>query len=146
VGTDNHHESPGALLALFMRRRGWSAARLAEIAGGVSASSVRAYTADRSTPRPTQALAVARVLGEQDGRRLLEAWSYHDLAEGFSEEWQRATAAHEGHALSVADTAFRGNRIDYSGEPLSDPGLGLVHAVLLWVQSLEAAARERRNP
>lgn len=145
MGTANQPESPGALLALFMRRRGWSAARLAEIAGGVSASSVRAYTADRSTPRPTQALAVAHALGAQDGRRLLEAWAYHDLAEGFSEDRQRATAGHEGRALPPAETPPRGNRIEYSGEPLSDPGLGLVHAGLRWIQSLEAAARERKN-
>jgi len=146
VGTENQHESAGALLALFMRRRGWSAARLAEIAGGVSASSVRAYTADRSTPRPTQALAVANVLGAQDGRRMLEAWAYHDLAEGFSEEWERSASAPEGRPLASAEAPFRANRIEYAGEPLSNPGLRLVQAVLHWVQSLEATARDYKNP
>jgi hypothetical protein len=143
VGTDNQHESPGALLALFMRRRGWSAARLAEIAGGVSASSVRAYTADRSTPRPTQALAVAKVLGPEDGRTMLESWGYTDLAEGFSAEWRRATVE-EGWTPATAESSFRGNRVDYAGAPLSDPGLGLVRAVLEWVQAVEASARERK--
>lgn len=145
MGTDYQHESPGALLALFMRRRGWSAARLAETAGGVSASSVRAYTADRSTPRPAQALAVANALGPQDGRQLLEAWAYNDLAEGFSEEWQRLGTEHDLRPFSTAEASLRGNRIDYSGEPLSEPGLGLVLAVLRWVQSVETAARDRRN-
>lgn len=139
------HQSPGPLLALFMRRHGWSAARLAEIAGGVSASSVRAYTADRSTPRPSQALAVAKALGPQDGRMVLEAWGYADLAEGFSEEWQRAAIGYEGRALAAAESSLRGNRIEYPGEPISDPGLGLVRAVLAWVQSVEASARDRKS-
>jgi hypothetical protein len=147
VSTEYQHQSPGPLLALFMRRHGWSAARLAEIAGGVSASSVRAYTADRSTPRPSQALAVANALGSQDGRKMLEAWGYADLAEGFTEEWQRATVGYEGRALAAAETSLRQpNLIDYSGEPLSDPGLGLVRAVLVWVQSVEASARDRKAP
>lgn len=145
MGTDDHLQNPGALLALFMRRRGWSAARLAEIAGSVSASSVRAYTAGRSTPRPTQALAVGNALGQQDGRRLLEAWGYTDLAEGFSEEWERAGAAHDTPAFSSAEATLRANRIDYSGEPLSEPAVGLVMAVLRWVQAVEASSQDRRS-
>jgi hypothetical protein len=145
VGTETDQLSPGGLLAHFMRRHGWSAARLADIAGGVSASSVRAYTADRSTPRPTQALAVAHALGPQDGRKMLQGWGYHDLAEGFSEEWQRAAAGFEGKALAAAEPLLRANRLEYSGEPLSSPGLALVRAVLEWVQSVEAASRNNRH-
>ena len=141
MSTEHEHQSPGPLLALLMRRRGWSAARLAEIAGGVSASSVRAYTADRSTPRPSQALAVANAIGPQDGRKILEAWGYADLAEGFAEEWQRTTVTYEGRP--TPGTEPRGNRIEYAGEALSDPGLALVQAVRAWVQSVEAAARNR---
>ncbi len=144
MSTEHQHQSPGPLLALFMRRHGWSAARLAEIAGGVSASSIRAYTADRSTPRPSQALAVAHTLGPQDGRKMLEAWGYTDLAEGFAEERQRATVGYEGRALA-AESSLRGNRIEYTGEPLSDPGLGLVRAVLAWVQSVEASVHDRQT-
>jgi hypothetical protein len=122
VSTEHDHQSPGPLLALFMRRHGWSAARLAEIAGGVSASSVRAYTAERSTPRPSQALAVANALGPQDGRKMLEAWGYADLAEGFAEEWQRATAAFEGRPPAPPEASRPpSNRVDSGGEPLSDP-------------------------
>jgi hypothetical protein len=142
MSLDTNHDSPGRLLGLLMRRRGWSAARLAEIAGGVSASSVRAYTADRSTPRPSQALAVANALGPQDGRRVLETWGYADLAEGFSEDWQRATSAFEGRPPVSGQP--RGNRIEYAGDPLSDSGLSLVRAILSWVQSIEAATRERK--
>lgn len=140
MSTDLANLSPGGLLAHYMRRHGWSAARLAEIAGGVSASSVRAYTADRSTPRPTQALAVARALGAQDGRRMLEAWGYHDLADGFSEDWERAAAGPDTRAFA-AEASLHSHRLEYSGEPLSSPGLGLVRAVLEWVQSVESAAR-----
>jgi hypothetical protein len=142
MSIDSNHTSPGPLLGLFMRRRGWSAARLAEIAGGVSASSVRAYTADRSTPRPSQALAVARALGAQDGRRMLESWGYADLAEGFSEDRQRAVNGFEGRP--AAGTEPRGNRIEYVGEPLSDAGIALVRSILNWVQSIEVTARDRK--
>ena len=145
MSTDVENLSPGGLLAHYMRRRGWSAARLAEIAGGVSASSVRAYTADRSTPRPTQALAVANALGQQDGRKMLEAWGYYDLADGFSEDWEK-TAGHETKMFAASESALRGNRFEYAGEPLSHPGLALVRAVLEWVQSVEAAYRSRQLP
>jgi len=141
VSTDLQNLSPGSLLAHYMRRHGWSAARLAEIAGGVSASSVRAYTADRSTPRPTQALAVGNALGPQDGRRMLESWGYYDLADGFSEDWEKLAAGHEGKVFAASESALRGNRLEYSGEPLSSPGLALVRAVLEWVQSVEGASR-----
>lgn len=143
MSTERQFESAGPLLALLMRRHGWSAARLAEIAGGVSASSVRAYTADRSKPRPGQALAVANALGPQEGHQMLEAWGYHDLAEGFTDEWQRAGAAYETRPLSAAEGAGRGNRIDYGGESLSASGLGVVRAMLEWVQSVETSLRNR---
>jgi hypothetical protein len=146
VSTDLENLSPGDLLAHYMRRRGWSAARLAEIAGGVSASSVRAYTADRSTPRPTQALAVANALSQQDGRKMLEVWGYYDLADGFSEDWERAAAGHETKTFAASESALRGNRFEYAGEPLSSPGLALVRAVLEWVQSVEAVYRSRQLP
>ena len=146
MSSDRDDQSPGPLLAFFMRRHGWSAARLDEIAGGLSASSVRAYTADRSTHRLTQALAVANALGPQDGRRMLEVWGYHDLADGFTERWQRATVGFEVPTPADAPATLRGNRIEYPGEPLSDPGLGLVRAVLIWVQSIEAATRDRQTP
>ncbi|MBP1632368.1 MAG: hypothetical protein H6Q11_656 [Acidobacteria bacterium] len=142
MSIDSDYTNPGPLLGLFMRRRGWSAARLAEIAGGVSASSVRAYTADRSTPRPSQALAVARALGAQDGRRMLESWGYADLAEGFSEDQQRAANGFEGRPAAGADP--RGNRIEYVGEPLSEAGIALVRSILNWVQSIEVTARDRK--
>ena len=141
--TDSDYATPGPLLGLFMRRRGWSAARIAEIAGGVSASSVRAYTADRSTPRPSQALAVAKALGPQDGRRMLESWRYTDLAEGFSEDLQRAASSPEGRMPAVTEAG--GNRIEYPGELLSDAGLALVRATLNWVQSMEVASRDRKG-
>ena len=143
---DPAQDTPGALLALHMRRRGWSAARLAEIAGGVSASSVRAYTADRSTPRPSQALAVAHALGQQDGRKMLEAWGYYDLADGFSEDWEKVAAGHETKAFAASEAALHGNRFEYSGEPLSSPGLALVRAVLEWVQSVEGSSRIHPQP
>jgi hypothetical protein len=146
VSTDLENLSPGGLLAHYMRRHGWSAARLAEIAGGVSASSVRAYTADRSTPRPTQALAVANALGSQDGRKMLEAWGYYDLAAGFSEDWEKAAAGHEAKGFAATESALRGNGLDYSGEPLSSPGLALVRAVLEWVQSVEGTSRNHQQP
>jgi hypothetical protein len=141
--TDSDYATSGPLLGLFMRRRGWSAARLAEIAGGVSASSVRAYTTDQSTPRPSQALAVANALGPQDGRRMLEGWGYTDLAEGFSQDRQRAASSPEGRASAVTETG--GNRIEYLGESLSDAGLALVRATLNWVQSMEVANRDRKG-
>ena len=146
MSTDLDIASPGGLLAHYMRRHGWSAARLAEIAGGVSASSVRAYTADRSTPRPSQALAVAHALGQQDGRKMLEAWGYYDLADGFSEDMEKVTAGFEGKVFAANESALRGNRLEYSGEPLSSPGLALVRAVLEWVQSVEGSSRTHPQP
>lgn len=146
MSTDLQNLSPGGLLAHYMRRHGWSAARLADIAGGVSASSVRAYTADRSTPRPTQALAVANALGEQDGRKMLEAWGYYDLADGFSEDWDKAASGYETKTFAASEAALRGNRFEYSGDPLSSPGLALVRAVLEWVQSVEGGSRNQPTP
>jgi len=143
VVTEHEHQDPGPSLALFMRRHGWSAARLAEIAGGVSASSVRAYTADRSTPRPTQALAVANALGPQDGHSMLEAWGYTDLAEGFKEDWQRATAGHEGRGITAAEFVSRGGRGKHVEEPLSEAGLTFLRAAQAWVESVEMMARGR---
>lgn len=128
--------TPGALLALLLRRRGWSAPRLAEIARGVSASSVRAYLADRTVPRPDHALALATALGPADGKMLLQAWGHTDLAEGFCEQW----CAGEGAEPTARPTSpQRLNRIEYAGEPLSEPGVAVVQAVMAWVQHVEAA-------
>jgi len=134
-------QTPGGLLSLFMRRRGWSAARLSEVARGVSASSVRAYTADTTVPRPRQALAVANVLGPRDGRTLLEAWGYPDLAEGFVDTWRRSMTGDEQDLRSVADVYYRYNKIEYLGEPLSEASLGVAQAILAWLQHLEASRR-----
>ncbi len=120
-------DTPGARLALLMRRRGWSAPRLAELAGGVSASSIRSYAADRSTPRPQQALAVAGALGAADGRALLDAWGYTDLADGFSA--QRPEGAPVPHP-PVAEAV---------GGPMSDPGVAVLQALASWIRHVETA-------
>lgn len=138
------HDTPGALLALHMRRRGWSAARLAGIAGRVSASSIRAYAADRSVPRPTQALAVAGALGPREGRGMLEAWGYPDLAEGFYGSWREAMIASDEHITAVADEYYRYNKVEYSGEPLSEAGIAMIQAVANWAQHLEQVAAAER--
>ena len=131
-------DTPGARLALLARRRGWSAPRLAEIAGGVSASSIRAYVADRATPRPDHALAIATALGPTDGKDLLDAWGLHDLAEGFYEQWR---AGGDDERLQHYTRAFyRLNRIEYPGEPLSEPGMGVAQAVVAWIQHIEQTA------
>lgn len=132
-------DSPGARLALLMRRRGWSAPRLAGMAGGVSASSIRAYVADRTTPRPGHALALANSLGPADGKGLLEAWGFNDLAEGFHQQWE-AGRAEERLAVPVAQAAARLNRVEPPGEPLSNPAAEVVRAVAVWLQHLEQGA------
>jgi transcriptional regulator with XRE-family HTH domain len=126
---EEQHQTPGALLALLMRRRGWSAPRLAELAGGVSASSIRSYAADRSTPRPPQALAVAQALGAAEGRTMLDAWGYTDLADGFVEQWPE-TAPAADQALAEA-----------AGGPMSDHAIVLLRAVTSWVQHVETTRR-----
>jgi hypothetical protein len=133
-------ETPGAKLALQMRRRGWSAPRLAEVAGGVSASSIRAYMADRTVPRPSQALALANGLGAVDGKALLEAWGYTDLAEGFYTQWRDDVFPDDDHIAHRSDMMNRFNRIEYPGETLSDPGIQVVEALITWIQHIEAAA------
>ena len=137
------HDTPGALLALHMRRRGWSAARLAGIAGRVSASSIRAYAADHSIPRPTQALAVAGALGPREGRGMLEAWGYQDLAEGFVGRWREAMVNSDEKMTAVADEYYRYNKVEYSGEPLSEAGIAVIQAVAQWAQHLEQVAASR---
>jgi hypothetical protein len=132
--------TPGALLSLLMRRRGWSAARVAEVAQGVSASSVRAYTADRVVPRVRQALAVANVLGPRDGRMLLEAWGFNDLAEGFVEQWRRAMTGDDSQMKAVGDVYYRYNKIEYLGEPLSEAALHVAQSMIAWLQTAETAA------
>ena len=128
-------ETPGSRLALLMRRRGWSAPRLAALAGGVSASSIRAYMADRTNPRPDHALAVARSLGPLDGKALLESWGYTDLADGFHEEGRGAGNNDRGERTTQAPHRF--NRVEFAGDPLSDRGLDLVRSVVTWVQHIE---------
>ncbi len=123
------HQTPGALLALLMRRRGLSAARLAAIAGNVSASSLRSYAADRSTPRPQQALAVARALGANEGRTLLDAWGYTDLADGFVEQWPEAALPTDQAAAAAV------------GGLMSDPGIAVLRAVASWIRYVEATRR-----
>ena len=130
-------ETPGARLALLMRRRGWSAPRLAELTGGVSASSIRAYMADRTVPRPSQALAVANGLGPVDGKTLLEAWGFTDLAEGFYTKWREDVLPDDDHIAQRSDVLYRFNHIEYPGETLSDPGQELARALLAWIQHLE---------
>jgi hypothetical protein len=122
-------QTPGALLALVMRRRGLSATRLAAIAGKVSASSIRSYAVDRSTPRPQQALAVARALGAHEGRTLLDAWGYTDLADGFAEDWQQAAAPTDPAAAEAALGS------------MSDHSIVLLRAVTTWVRHVEATSR-----
>lgn len=134
-------DSPGAQLALMMRRRGWSPARLAGIAGSVSASSIRAYTADRSVPRPRQALAVADALGPRDGRTLLQAWGYTDLAEGFYGAWREAMIASDERITAVADEYYRYSKVEYPGEPLSEPGLEVLRTIAAWMQHIEGLGR-----
>ena len=136
--------TPGAHLALPMRRRGWSAPRLAELAGGVSASSIRAYMADRTIPRPDHALALARSLGPLDGKELLEGWGYMDLAHGFYEEW--AAAGTDERVQRMTEAYYRFNRIEYPGEPLSDPGIKVVEALVSWIQYIEATGDTAGKP
>jgi hypothetical protein len=145
-------ETAGARLALMMRRRGWSAPRLAELTGGVSASSIRAYLADRTVPRPSQALAVANGLGPVDGKTLLEAWGFTDLAEGFHAKWREGVLADDDGSARRSDLLYRFNHIEYPGETLSDAGQELARAVVAWVQHLErstansAQAPKRQGP
>jgi len=139
-------QSPGEFLALLMRRRGWSAARLAEVARGVSASSVRAYTSDATVPRPRQALAVANALGPKDGRALLEAWSFPDLAAGFYDEWRQAMTQDDTDLSAAADAYYRHNLIEYPGEPLSEPALGVIRSVIAWFQRIEASTGDAPLP
>ena len=129
-------DSPGARLALLMRRRGWSAPRLAGMAGGVSASSIRAYVADRTTPRPSHALALANALGPADGKGLLVAWGFNDLAEGFHGQWG-AGRTEERLAVPVAQAVARLNRVEPPDEPLSGPAAEVVRALAAWMQHLE---------
>ncbi len=137
-------ETPGARLALLMRRRGWSAPRLAEVAGKVSASSIRAYMADRTNPRPDHALALARSLGPLDGKALLEAWGYTDLAHGFYEEW--TAVGTEERVQRITEAFYRYNRIEYPGEILSDPGIKVVEELIAWIQHIEATAEAPGRP
>jgi transcriptional regulator with XRE-family HTH domain len=139
-------ETPGARLALQMRRRGWSAPRLAEVAGGVSASSIRAYMADRTVPRPSQALALADGLGAVDGKALLEAWGYTDLAEGFYTQWREAVFPDDASIASRSEMMNRYNRIEYPGETLSDSAIQVVEALVSWMQHIEAAAETPGRP
>jgi transcriptional regulator with XRE-family HTH domain len=139
-------ETPGARLALLMRRRGWSAPRLAELAGGVSASSIRAYMADRTVPRPAQALALANGLGAVDGKALLEAWGYTDLAEGFYTQWREDVFPDDVHIAQRSEMMNRYNRIEYPGETLSDSGIKVVEALVSWIQHIEAAADTPGRP
>lgn len=119
-----------------MRRRGWSAPRLAEVAGGVSPSSIRAYLADRTAPRPAQALAIALALGPSDGKALLESWGHTDLASGFDRETHPARTE---SAVRVSGAHHRRhNRLEYSGEPLSGAGTDVAHALIRWIQHIEA--------
>jgi hypothetical protein len=143
---DPSTSSPGAMLALMMRRRGWSAPRLAGIARGVSASSVRSYAADRSTPRPQQALLVANALGPKEGRTLLEAWGFTDLADGFYSAWREAMIVSDERITAVADEYYRFNKVEYPGEPLSEPGLRVLRAVALWMQQVEGIHDLSRRP
>jgi transcriptional regulator with XRE-family HTH domain len=133
-------DTPGTRLALLMRRRGWSAARLAEVAGAVSATSIRAYAADRSVPRPSQALAIATALGPVDGQALLEAWGLHDLAHAFYQKWREENVATDESIRRRASLLYGPNRIEYPGEPVSEAGRQLAQAVLAWVQHLEGSA------
>jgi hypothetical protein len=139
-------ETPGAKLALQMRRRGWSAPRLAELAGGVSASSIRAYVADRTVPRPSQALALANGLGAVDGKALLEAWGYTDLAEGFYTHWREDVFPDDDHIAHRSEMMNRFSRIEYPGAILSDPGREVVEALITWIQHIEAAAETPGRP
>ena len=129
-------DSPGAMLALLMRRRGWSAPRLAGMTGGVSASSIRAYVANRTTPRPSHALALAGALGPADGKGLLEAWGFNDLAESFHEQWG-AGRAEERLAVPLAQAAARLNGVEPPAEPLSGPAAEVVRAMAAWLQHIE---------
>lgn len=138
------HQGAGTLLGLVLRRRGWSPARLADIAKDVSASSVRSYIAGRSLPRQRQALAVAHALGPKEGRLLLQAWGYDDLAEGFYGEWREAMISSDDRITAVADEYYRFNKVEYPGEPLSEPGLQLLRAIAAWVQQMEARDRPQQ--
>ena len=135
---ENTELTPLGQLALMMRRRGWSAARLAGIAGNVSASSVRSYAADRSVPRAQQALAVANALGRRDGCAMLEAWGYHDLAEGFAGRWADRHRGTQEQTPAAEPEYHRDNRLEYPGEPLSEPGPDFLRAVAAWIQHVEA--------
>ena len=147
---ERDQETPGTLLALLMRRRGWSAPRLSEIAGGVSASSIRAYLSDRTAPRPDHALALARAVGPLDGKLLLELWGYTDLAHGFYEEWR--AVGNDDRVERMTQAYYRFNHVEYAGDLLSGPGLDLVRSVAAWVQHIEQMtatppqARPRRTP
>ena len=136
--------TPGTLLGLFMRRRGWSAPRLAEVAGGVSASSIRAYLADRTTPRPGHALALARALGPLDGKALLEAWEHPDLAEGFGEEWRAGST--DERVKRMTEAYYRFNRVEYQGEPLPEPAIAVVQALIEWLQRVQRSAQPTKPP
>jgi hypothetical protein len=144
---DPHYDSPGTLLRLLMRRRGWSAVRLAEASrGGACASSIRAYASDRSSPRLPQALALAQAMGHADGRALLEAWGYPDVAEGFGSPPSPPLVGEDPGLRARAGAPQRRNLVEYPGEPLSAAGLDIIRSVAAWIQQMEATPRRPLVP
>ena len=114
--TDNHDDSGATYLAWLMRRRGLSSPRLAELTGEVSGSAIRYYVRGEAVPREDKAKALGVIFGPRDGQKLVRLWGYHDLADGFAEDF---SAMLHGHEAAVEALLAR-NRLEYDGEPLTE--------------------------
>lgn len=92
-------------------------------------------------PGPPQALIAANSLGPKEGRALLEAWGHEDLADGFYSAWRREMVPSDERLIALADEYYRFNKVEYPGEPLSEPGRRVLQAMAAWVQHMEARSR-----
>jgi len=123
------------MLALLMRRSGWSAQHLSDLTHGtVSASSIRAYARSEYVPKLAHARSVAACF-TTDGPALLREWGHADTADGLESELAHQVAT--GQPLT-ASTLPHAHSIDYPGDPLSDQGAALALAYITWLQSIEA--------
>ncbi len=134
--------SAGEFLAYIMRRRGWNPPRLSELsAGAVSPSSIRVYAANGSRPRQNRALEIANAIGPEYGATLLRLWDYPDLADGFLDEWREETISTDDRLTHRVEVAYRLNRIEYNGDPLSDEAIAIVGQLITGLQRMNGNSR-----
>jgi len=107
----------------------------------VSTSSIRAYAADKSQPRRGLALAIANAIGPEHGATLLRLWDFPDLADGFLEEWREAVIGTDSNLQHRVEVAYRLNRIEYGGRPLSNDAIAIVGQLITNLQQMRENSR-----